>query len=131
MFFSLSPLSCLFRAAVFRARDVPPGVPGAPANEPLAIDVEYVNRTAGTHLVMGLMDSIRRLFQRSDAAEIARQEPRSEPTDQPKADAESFEEVKDDDSIARGTTSVAPTLGAGTSAELRDEFEADQSAPRP
>ena len=79
---------------------------------------------------MGLMDSLKRLLGRDDAAEIAANEPRSEPTVQPKAEPESFEEVKDDDSVARGTTSVAPTLGAGTAAELREEFEADQEAPR-
>ena len=79
---------------------------------------------------MGLMDSIKRLLGRDDAAELAAKEPRSEPTVQPKADAGSFEEVKDDDSVARGTTSVAPTLGAGTAAELLEEFEADQEGPR-
>jgi hypothetical protein len=75
---------------------------------------------------MALIDTIKRLFGRNGPAKIVRQEPRSKPTDQPKADAESFEEVKDDDSVARGTTSVAPTLGPGTAAELRDEFTADQ-----
>jgi len=78
---------------------------------------------------MGIMDSLRRLLGRDDPAEIAAKEPRSEPTVRPKADAASFEEVKGDDSVARGTGPVAPTLGPGTSAELRDEFEADQEGP--
>jgi len=75
------------------------------------------------------MDSLKALLGRPSAAEVAEQEPRSKPSDQPSADPESFEEVKDDDSIARGTTSVASTLGPGTSAELRDEFASDQKGP--
>ncbi len=78
---------------------------------------------------MGLIETLKGLLGRPGAAEVAEQEPRSKPSDQPAADADSFEEVKDDDSVARGTTSVAPTLGPGTSAELRDEFASDQEGP--
>ena len=38
--------------------------------------------------------------------------------------------MKDEDSVARGITPVAPSVGPGTAAAMREEFEADQEAPR-
>lgn len=79
---------------------------------------------------MALIDSLRALFSRRETREIARAEDIPEPTERPRADQERFEEVKDDDAIARGTMPAAPTLGAGTADALRDEFESDQEPPR-
>lgn len=79
---------------------------------------------------MALMDNLRALFSRRETREVARAEDIPEPTERPRADQERFEEVKDDDSVARGTMPAAPTLGAGTADALRDEFEADQEPPR-
>ena len=79
---------------------------------------------------MALIDSLRALFSRRETREVARAEDIPEPTERPPADQERFEEVKDDDAIARGTMPAAPTLGAGTADALRDEFESDQEPPR-
>jgi len=79
---------------------------------------------------MALIDRLRALFSRSETREIARAEGIAEPTQRPRADQERFEEVKDDDSVARGTMPAAPTLGAGTADALREEFESDQEPPR-
>jgi hypothetical protein len=79
---------------------------------------------------MGIIDSLKALFSRRESTQAARSEDIPEPTDRPRSEQESYEEMKDDDAVARGTTPVAPTLGPGTPTEVRDEFEADQQAPR-
>jgi hypothetical protein len=79
---------------------------------------------------MGILDRLKALLGRRESVAAARAEDIPAPTDRPRLDEQGFEEMKDDDSVARGMTPVAPSVGPGTSAELRDEFEGDQEAPR-
>jgi hypothetical protein len=79
---------------------------------------------------MTLIDSLKALFSRRESTQTAHAEDIPDPTDRPLREQESYEEMKDDDAVARGTTPVAPTLGPGTPTEVRDEFEADQQTPR-
>jgi hypothetical protein len=79
---------------------------------------------------MGILDKLKALLGRRESVAVAQAEDIPAPTDRPRLDQQGFEEMKDDDSVARGNTPVAPSLGPGTAEELRDEFEADQEAPR-
>jgi hypothetical protein len=78
---------------------------------------------------MGLLDSLKALFSRRESVAAAQAEDIPPPTDRPLVDQRGYEEMKDEDSIARGITPVAPSVGPGTAAGLRDEFEHDQEAP--
>jgi hypothetical protein len=79
---------------------------------------------------MGILDSLKALFGRRELIATAHAEDIPPPTDRPRMDQQSLEEIKGDDSVARGVTPVAPTLGPGTASNFRDEFEADQEAPK-
>lgn len=79
---------------------------------------------------MGIIDQLKALFGRHDSVQAARTEDIADPTDRPRSEQGSYEEMKDDDAVARGATPVAPTLGPETPGAMRDEFEADQGAPR-
>jgi hypothetical protein len=78
---------------------------------------------------MSILDRLRALVSRSEEVQAAHAEDIRDPTDRPRSDQETFDEVKDDDAVAGGISPVAPTLGAGTADGLRDEFEADQEPP--
>ena len=78
---------------------------------------------------MTIIERLRAFFGRGESVQAAHAEDIPDPSDRPRSDQQGFEEVKDDDSVARGTTPVAPTAGAGTADELREEFESDQQRP--
>ena len=78
---------------------------------------------------MSLWERIKAIVGRRDAIQSSHAEDVPDPSGRPRSDQQGFEEVKDDDSVARGTTPVAPTAGAGTADELREEFESDQQRP--
>jgi hypothetical protein len=86
--------------------------------------------TPGYGAEMGLLERIRALLGQRESVAAAEAEDIPPPTDRPRLDQQGFEEMKDDDSVARGNTPVAPSVGPGTASELRDEFEGDQEAPR-
>jgi hypothetical protein len=80
--------------------------------------------------MMSIVERLKALFSRSEAVQTAHAEDVPDPSDRPRSDQQGYEEVKDDDVIARGTaTPVGPTLGAGSAERLREEFESDQEPP--
>ena len=78
---------------------------------------------------MTIIDRLKALFSRSEVVQAEHAEDIRDPTDRPRSDQESFEEVKDDDALARGSMLAGPTVGPGTAEGLREEFESDQEAP--
>jgi hypothetical protein len=79
---------------------------------------------------MRIIEWLRAVVGRQELVDVAHDEDLRDPTDRPRSDQENFEEVKDDDVLARGSTLAGPTLGPGTAGGLRDEFESDQQSPR-
>ena len=77
---------------------------------------------------MTIIDRLKALFSRSEVVQAEHAEDIPDPTGRPRSDQD-FEEVKDDDALARGSTLAGPTLGPGTAEELREEFESDQEPP--
>ena len=78
---------------------------------------------------MSIWERLKAIVGRQEAVQASHAEDVPDPSGRPRSDQQGFEEVKDDDSVARGTTPVAPTIGPGTGEELRDEFESDQERP--
>jgi hypothetical protein len=78
---------------------------------------------------MGLLDRVKAIFSRSAAVDAMRDEEIPEPAERPRDEQESYEGLKDDDAIARGTGATGPVLGPETPDEVYDEFQDDQRAP--
>jgi hypothetical protein len=77
---------------------------------------------------MGIVDRLRALF--GGGAPVAdHAEEDMDAADRARREREDFEGVRDDDAVARGTTSTGSLPGPGTPTEVYKEFEADQEAP--
>jgi hypothetical protein len=78
---------------------------------------------------MGIVDRLRALF--GGGAKVSdHAEEDVDAADRARREREDFEGVRDDDAIARGTTSTGSLPGPGTPTEVYKEFDADQEAPR-